>query len=67
LLQNGRAGISLVKDVPIKFSTAFADIPIAVEDVALFQVGLDRASGQFRNIRITESKVGNPPAIKKKK
>jgi hypothetical protein len=67
LVQGGRASGSLVKDVPIQFLATFADVPSTVEDIALFEVGLDSVRGQFRNIKITESKGSNSPAIKKKK
>jgi hypothetical protein len=58
--------ISLEKDVPMQFSATFADVPSAVEDIALFEVEFERKD-QFRNIKITESTGGNPPAIKKNK
>jgi hypothetical protein len=62
----GNIVMSLVKDVPMQFSATFVDIPTSVENIALFEVNAT-AKSQFRNIKITESKGGNPPAIKKKK
>jgi hypothetical protein len=62
----GNIGISLVKDIPIQFSATFIDVPSSVEDIALFEVN-GNIKIQFRNIKITESKGGNPSAIKKKK
>jgi hypothetical protein len=76
-IANGQSGwmfISLVKDTPLQLSTTFADVPTSVQDVALFELGLDensysrrRFTGQLRNTQIIESKSGNSPAIKKKK
>ncbi|WP_309740782.1 hypothetical protein [Chamaesiphon sp. OTE_20_metabat_361] len=60
--------ISLVKGIPMKISATFADIPTLVQDIALFEVNINYGKGQFRNIKITESKIGTSPApIKKKK
>ena len=64
--------LSLVKDVPIKISATFMDVPISVQDFALFEIVPYIQSrpikGQLRNIKITESKVSNSSSpIKKKK
>lgn len=64
--------LSLVKDVPMKISATFMDVPTSVQDIALFEIHtyLSQKSqiGQLRNIKITESKVGNSSSpIKKKK
>ena len=60
--------LSLVKDVPIKISATFMDVPTSVQDVALFEIALDSNKGQLRNIKITESKMGTSPSpVKKKK
>jgi hypothetical protein len=66
--------ISLTKDIPLQLLATFIDVPISVQDVALFELGLDenssslrRFTGQLRNTKITESKGGNAPAIKKNK
>jgi hypothetical protein len=65
--------VSLVKDIPLQLSATFTDVPTSVQDVALFELGLDdldkyrKLSGQLRNTKITELKGGNTPAIKKKK
>ena len=67
--------VSLVKDVPIKISATFMDVPTSVQDIALFEIAatydltLSRVlNGQLRNIKITESKMGNSPSpVKKKK
>ena len=67
------APLSLVKDVPIKISATFMDVPTSVQDIALFEIatgisGVGYPKGQLRNIKITESKMGNSPSpIKKKK
>ena len=69
------APLSLVKDVPIKISATFMDVPTSVQDIALFEIAatydltLSRVlNGQLRNIKITESKMGNSPSpVKKKK
>jgi hypothetical protein len=61
--------VSLVKDVPMKISATFAGMPTSVQDIALFEVHINPdIKGQFRNIKITESKTGNALSpIKKKK
>jgi hypothetical protein len=66
--------VSLVKDIPLQLSAIFTDVPASVQYVALFELKLMEydnyrrdLSGQLRNTQITESKGGNPPAIKKKK
>jgi hypothetical protein len=69
--------ISLVKHIPIQVSATFLDVPTLVQDVALFELALDRYDensafqrdfkGQLRNTKITELTGGNPPVIKKKK
>ena len=63
------AVLSLVKDVPIKISATFMDMPTSVQDVALFEIDTRfGGKGQLRNIKITESKIGTSPSpIKKKK
>ena len=66
------APLSLVKDVPIKISATFMDVPTSVQDIALFEIvtyySYNRApGGQLRNIKITESKMGNSPSPVKKK
>jgi hypothetical protein len=64
---------SLVKDVPMRISVTFVDVPTSVQDIALFEIPVNRAgarssNGQFRNIKITESNMGTAPSpIKKKK
>ena len=64
---------SLVKDVPLKISVTFKDVPTSIQDIALFEIswngsGGDYGTGQLRNIKITESKIGiSPSPIKKKK
>jgi hypothetical protein len=64
---------SLVKDVPLKISVTFKDVPTSIQDIALFEIswngyGGDYGTGQLRNIKITESKIGNSPSpVKKKK
>jgi hypothetical protein len=77
LLQNfsraerDNAPLSLVKDVPIKMSATFIDVPTSVQDIALFELPTyadGDKNGQLRNIKITESKIGTSPSpIKKKK
>jgi hypothetical protein len=65
--QGGSVTASLVKDVPIQLLATFTDIPTSVQDIALFELGFNYApKGQLRNTKITESQVGNSPAIKKK-
>ena len=70
--ERDNAPLSLVKDVPIRMSFIFMDVPISVQDIALLEIssvvnGYD-SSGQLRNIKVTESKVGSSPSsIKKKK
>ena len=63
------AVLSLVKDVPIKISATFMDMPTSVQDVALFEIDTRfGGKGQLRNIKITEAKIGTSPSpIKKKK
>jgi len=69
----GTDRLSLVKDVPIKISATFMDVPTSVQDIALFEiVSIDGSynhypNGQLRNIKITESKIGNFPSSTKKK
>ena len=64
--------LSLVKDVPIKISATFVDVPISVQNIALFEIvpyiAYSPIKGQLRNIKITEYKVSDPSSsIKKKK
>jgi uncharacterized Zn ribbon protein len=63
--------LSLVKDVPIKISATFMDVPTSVQDIALFEIDTNLGGnfkGQLRNLKITESKIGTSPSpIKKKK
>jgi hypothetical protein len=63
----GGMNIPLVKDIPMKISATFADMPTLVQDIALFEVNINYGKGQFRNIKITESKMGTYPSPIKKK
>ena len=72
VINSYRAPLSLVKDVPIKISATFMDVPTSVQDIALFEIDtsifVSEYKGQLRNIKITESKIGTSPSpIKKKK
>ena len=63
------APLSLVKNVPMRISTTFMDVPTSVQDIALFEIATNLGDkGQLRNIKITESKIGTSPSpVKKKK
>lgn len=63
------APLSLVKDVPIKISVTFMDVPTSVQNIALFEILVGGSvKGQFRNIKITELKTSNSSfPIKKKR
>jgi len=60
--------LSFAKDVPMKISATFMDVPTSIQDIALFEIVTYGPKGQLRNIKITESKMGNfPSSVKKKK
>ena len=67
----GSTRLSLVKDVPIKILATFMDVSTSVQDIALFEIDIyinaEHKNGQLRNIKITESKIGTPSPVKKKK
>jgi hypothetical protein len=69
--ERDNAPLSLVKDVPIKISVTFMDIPTSVQDIALFEIYTsivgETPRGQFRNIKITESKIDNSSSPTKKR
>lgn len=70
--ESDSAPLSLVKDVPIKMSFIFMDVPTSVQDIALLEISSvvngRSEEGQIRNIKVMESKAGSSPSpIKKKK
>jgi hypothetical protein len=69
--ERDNAPLSLAKDVPIKMSFTFMDVPTSVQDIALFEISTvvegGSEQGQLRNIKIIESKVSNSSSPIKKK
>jgi len=68
---SGYIMLSFAKDVPMKISASYMDVPTSVQDIALFEIetasGGFIKKGQFRNLKITQLKMGNPPSSVKKK
>jgi hypothetical protein len=52
---------SLVRDVPMKLTAIFPDVPTTVKDIVLLELSTTVGQIQFRNVKITEAKLDISP------